>query len=184
MATHAFQGPANRGPLEKMLGAYPGGRHIVDHVDDGPHWLVPILSADRPNWQASAVLAAYPGVLVPMYVDEWSDRIRHVTVHAVPQFGREMLEWHNVEDELAVSERIVGPFDAPPGAAQIVAALPTWLGIDDGELADQLTAALTAAADVSGTDAVLTLLADLRLAGTTPEDDLDTLTAALAALTD
>jgi hypothetical protein len=187
MATSAQHDvPADRSELDKLLKHYPGGEYIADHVDDGPFYIVPVLSSNDPNWAAEAVLAAYPGTLVPMYVDDGSsERIRPVYVHPVPKFGHDMLHWHQTIDELELSERIAGPFDAMPGAAEIVKALPLWLGLDeelDFDTDLELSCALAQAVTVADPVAVLNLIGGLHLTPSDPGKDAEVLIVALSAL--
>ena len=159
--------PAHTALLAVLEHSWPGGQHILSHYQDGPYFLVIVEDAEDPHWVAQAVLDAYPPRKVLVCDEQGWDAFKDA--YALPQFAADMLSWYSDGENLSVDhELILGPFDQMPGDDQILAAQGALLGFPLaglGELAahQRLQDALTAAGNRFG---------------------LDTLTAALANMTD
>ena len=170
MATPPTPPPADRAGLTDLLNRLPGGKHIAEHVDDGPFWLIPLSAGPDTNWAAEAVLDAYPQWIVPVKDQSFTidPGVELTAVHAVPQFGREMLEWHNQPDDSddlnVLVDQILGPFSTLPGTAELVMALPDLLDVEL-ELDIDFHHARAAAITSSGAEAVLTMLTQLDYTG-------------------
>lgn len=158
--------------LETFLeNSYPGGKKILPTYAEGPFWLVPISDCEKPTWTAATVLAAYPAVAhVPAH-----DGYDHLTysLHAVPDFARDALEWDSTEYELTVEiERVSGPYEQMPSWTEIAAELPNFLTTPDASssIYDTFTNACTHA----GPTALLQLLSALDEDILTDPDALET----------
>lgn len=112
---------------------WPGGQHVLPHWQDGPYWLVPMTRSSAESYHVSIVLDAHDPLATGLPFEDGSGEFRPIEVYALGQFAKHMSEWYNEPDVDGLelhSEHVMGPYDAPPSAADVVAALPLLLNLD------------------------------------------------------
>lgn len=117
---------ANHEKLRAALEAnyFPGGKYALPHYEDGPFHLVVISLLRHTDRVTAAVLEAYPALYQLPVVEV--ERVRRVTVHAAPEYIRDVLRftsqegWFELDDE---HESQRGPFAQMPGDEQVLALL-------------------------------------------------------------
>lgn len=143
--------------LSKQL---PGGKYILPHWDDGPYYLVPVLSSTDANWQARVVLDAHTPLTERLWIRAgWGEEMAQVRVYALSQFCTDTLTWHESEYELELhQDGLTGPYDTRPGPAELIAALDQIIGLPKPEdRSEEMSAALTALRATAPTEALAAL---------------------------
>ena len=173
MALPDASAPTDRSDIERLLREWPGGEHIsVDAVTAGPYYLVPVNELGDTYWVIHVALRIYPGIEMPSMHDFDTDGVIGATsVHAVPKFIRDLLNYHNYDLELRVDDlNVAGPFQTVPGEAEF-AALQANLVSDPVERTRRLAAAMAAASPVIGAGGVASFVLALG-AGARSDPDL------------
>lgn len=141
---------------EWLTTVLPGGQHIWPHWQDGPYYVVGVLSGAEPNWQAQVILDACPRVI---RLPAWDgDIVTVMDVHVVSDFGARTLRWHEAEYEMALREDdLMDPSPTPRSDEDLLKDLGGLF------LPDQLRAPLAREIDIltnagaSGLDALTTV---------------------------
>lgn len=170
--------------VERMILDQPGGEWILPHWQEGPYWLVPIDPAGTVPYDAQVIKEAHEPVLPLAPAFDGIDVVS-CSVHAFSKYAWAVVQANEYEDEglRPLWDNLVGPLDAPPTPADVLAALPTLLGTQDAKLAshkEQIDAALAVllAADPA---LVLPTLSALTPAQFSWVDDGENLAAILTA---
>ena len=177
--------PAQDHALRSTLEQAPGGRFLVDHVDDGPYHLVTIRQPDDDvHWQAAPFLAAAPRFEVPL--SDMGAIEATSNVFLLTQLGYEIVSWYGGDDgQIWVDQNYVtGPYETIPTTADLArhfAAMldePITNGSADPNPASPLAAVLLAHQD-QVTTTIPPLLSNLALQAADNDELVAMLTAVL-----
>lgn len=138
MALPDASAPGSPTSFAHMLKSWPGGEHIDPALAAaGPYYLVPITELDNTYFTVHAALDAYPGVDMPS-VDGFSRyaTIETVSVHAVPQFVHDVLDYHNGDGNFRMSlDAVSGPYATPPAEPEFAEMQARLLGRTQPQMA-------------------------------------------------
>jgi hypothetical protein len=167
--------------ISAIRDSYPGGKHIADHVNDGP-WSAVVCHVgehskhDPINWLVEYVLDVYD---THDFAHHDGVDVESAKVVIVPEFADELLNWHsNSETPFYVvwDNSHIGPFDTKPTEAQVIARLGDMFSHD---VDDEAFARLGEMTDLAGLYAHSEHLLDQ---APSPEEYSDFLQALPAAL--
>jgi hypothetical protein len=114
--------------IHAIRDSYPGGKHIADHVNDGP-WSAIVCHVgeyskdDSINWLVEYILDVYD---THDFAHHDDNDLEQTTLAIVPEFAADLLSWHSNSESsfyVAWDNGDIGPFDTKPTEAQVIAKL-------------------------------------------------------------
>lgn len=107
MALPAAPTPDQHDRISEELKDLPGAQFLRPHYLDGPYRIVMVKEAPDPNWQADAIMRAFPAVRAP-YQSLWdANTIDYADLYLLPELLADMLVWHESEYKLDLEHEIL-----------------------------------------------------------------------------